>query len=339
MKPRPSPLVALALVLALGTPACFRFDKIEMSHRVRVTTQPADASVWTQDATGKQDVGRAPVDVRKTYVVSKQRFNHWHWLWAILSAGAAGAGGGMYASDSGSASSGAKIGGIVMVTLGASLFLPALILCIAGEVNNGKEYIAKQSVMIGASAPGHGDRWAQLEIPSEQKEVHIALSPGEGGVMLGGLIGKAPGPAADTGATAKRPIVAVFAVQDASKNIAADVLEQLTEYLSAQLAATGRYRIVPRDRLRERIADQRKKSYGACYDEACQIELGKALAAQKSLATKLLRVSNRCALTAVLYDLRTETTETAASVDTECSVEALLGAVRKVAQQLAGPAR
>jgi hypothetical protein len=45
--------------------------------------------------------------------------------------------------------------------------------------------------------------------------------------------------------------------------------------------------------MRDRIASDKAESYRACVDQSCQIELGKAMAAQKSLATKLIRVGIR----------------------------------------------
>jgi hypothetical protein len=327
--------VLVVLVVALSSSGCYRIEKSQLTQTLRVTTQPAGAYVWTQDAAGKQDVGRSPVEVRRGYEVTRQRFNRWHWLWTALTAGATAGGVAMIVTDegTGSMSSGQKVGGIVLTTLGACLLFPSLLMAIVGEVQGKRELVASQNVMIGASAPGHSDRWAALSIPSPRDALHISLPPvTEGGLKVLGLVGRAP-------TAASRPIVAVFGIQDASKRLGSDVLDQLSEYLSTQVAATGRYRIVPRDRLRERLVDERRKSYRACFDEACQIELGKALAAQKSLSSKLLRVGERCALTSVIYDLRTETTEAAASVDTACSVEALLGAARQVAQQLARPAR
>jgi hypothetical protein len=64
--------------------------------------------------------------------------------------------------------------------------------------------------------------------------------------------------------------------------------------------------------------------------------MGKALAAQKSLATKILRVGKRCAITSTLYDLKTETAEKSALSRTECSDDALMDAMDRVARQLSG---
>jgi hypothetical protein len=134
----------------------------------------------------------------------------------------------------------------------------------------------------------------------------------------------------------RRPgaVVAVFDVQDASGRLKADLLDQLTEYLAAQIVEVARYRVVPRDQLRSRLLEEKKESYKGCYDESCQIELGKAVAAEESLQTKLLRVGSTCAITATLYDLKSETTDLAGSVDGDCSENVLMGNMRRLAEKL-----
>jgi hypothetical protein len=149
---------------------------------------------------------------------------------------------------------------------------------------------------------------------------------------------KQPGETGQVSKSNPTVVVAVFDVQDASKKnrVDQDTLDQLTEYLAAQLTEQVGFRVVPRNQLRERLAEQRNESYKKCYDESCQIELGKAVAAQKSLATKLLRVGNKCAITAILYDLKTETTEKATSADTDCNEDSLMEGVRTIARKLSG---
>jgi hypothetical protein len=131
-------------------------------------------------------------------------------------------------------------------------------------------------------------------------------------------------------------ILAVFDVQDASGKIDAKTLNQITEYLAGQVTEVAGYRVIPRNQLRSRITEEKKTGYNKCFDEMCQIELGKALAAQKSLATKLLKIGSACAISSTLYDLKTETTEKAASVRTNCSENGLMDGIEKIAQQLAG---
>jgi hypothetical protein len=158
--------------------------------------------------------------------------------------------------------------------------------------------------------------------------------------MLQGLLDELkrwrPAAGAPTPGRPRSVIVAVFDIEDQSGRIGASTLAQLTEYLAARLTQVCGYKVIPRDQLRERLVKQKRESYRQCFDQRCQIELGKAMAAEKSLATKLIRAGKACALTSMLYDLRSEATERAATVKTECTEEALLGGMEQLAKQLAG---
>jgi hypothetical protein len=140
--------------------------------------------------------------------------------------------------------------------------------------------------------------------------------------------------AADRPTAASNQIVAIFDIHDASKKLDQDVLIQLTTYLGTLLTKTGMYKVIPREQIRSRLLDEKKGTYEKCFDESCQIELGKALSAQKSLATTMIQVGNQCAVTANLFDLKTETSEKGASVETGCSSNELLGAIKEIAKQL-----
>jgi hypothetical protein len=148
-------------------------------------------------------------------------------------------------------------------------------------------------------------------------------------VMLGALSGGLP-----VGTKSKR-VLAVFDIQAPGGEIEKSTLDQLTEYLAAQLTETQRYRVIPRDQLRKRLAQEKASSYRECFDVSCQIELGKAVAAEKSVVTKLIRVGNRCALTSQIYDLKTETSEKASSFDLECKSDRLLSGIASIAKELA----
>src|SRR5262249_41056226 len=137
--------------------------------------------------------------------------------------------------------------------------------------------------------------------------------------------GGVPPPVARDG-PAEVSVLAVFELITSDPGVQ-PILEQLTDYLATRLAETGRYRIVPREQLRRVLVEQKKESYGDCIDESCQIELGKAVAAQLSLRTQLLRVGAECALSATMYDLKFEATSSGASVRTPCDVDKLMDGV------------
>jgi hypothetical protein len=138
-------------------------------------------------------------------------------------------------------------------------------------------------------------------------------------------------------------IVAVFDLQDEARSLDGREVAQISDYLAVRLTASAGYRVVPRGQLRTRLIDEKRRTYRDCFDQVCQIELGKALAADKSLATRLapLGAGGGCLLTAVLFDLKTETTERAASIRAPCTAPALLEGVERLARSLgharAGP--
>ncbi|MCK5797483.1 MAG: hypothetical protein KAI47_09890, partial [Deltaproteobacteria bacterium] len=175
---------------------------------------------------------------------------------------------------------------------------------------------------------GFDDAWTKLKIPSTKKAVHLRLLPAGGAV-------------ASTQATTrltrpdKRPIVAVFLVEDSAGKMSRKTAEELAGYLAIQLTATDTFRTVPRAQLRKQLSTTKKTGYKVCYDQSCQIEHGKALAAQKSLSTKILAVGKICTITSVLYDLKTETSEGAATTETGCSTGELLKGLKRIAQKLA----
>jgi hypothetical protein len=160
---------------------------------------------------------------------------------------------------------------------------------------------------------------------------------GEAEILQGLLDELRRTPRAGGAAPARRAIVAVFDVEDEGRALSAAARAQLTEYLVTKVTQAG-YQVVPRDQLRSRLAAEKRESYRHCFEQRCQIELGRALAAQKSLATKLLRVGGQCVLTSQLYDLKAETAERAGSAKSaSCAEAALLTAIDELARQLSAP--
>lgn len=146
-----------------------------------------------------------------------------------------------------------------------------------------------------------------------------------------------------SGQSAAKPIapviVAVFDVEDATGRFDEPLRGQLTDYLAAAFGRLPGVAVVPRASVADALAKSKAESYRACFDERCQIELGKALSAQRSLATKILGVGQFCALTAALFDLRTETTARAATQKAACRAEAMFAALDALVAQLAGEGR
>jgi hypothetical protein len=130
-----------------------------------------------------------------------------------------------------------------------------------------------------------------------------------------------------------RPIVAVFNIEAKGVKLSADVLDRLTDYLGSLMATQG-YRIVPRSELKKRLLEQKKASYNMCYDTSCQLDLGKELAAEKSLATQLISLGGTCKLTLTLYDLKKATSEYGGFESGGCDEKDIVGSLESAIQKM-----
>lgn len=133
------------------------------------------------------------------------------------------------------------------------------------------------------------------------------------------------------------PVVAVFDLQDmrvGEEKLPPGKLAGLTDFLRTLLAEGRGFKVVAGTDLRRAMLDTKKASYEECYDEACQIEIGKAVSASKLVTTKVIGIGSKCIITSSLFDLRTETTDRAVHHKGSCSEEALLATLEKVAVKL-----
>jgi len=128
----------------------------------------------------------------------------------------------------------------------------------------------------------------------------------------------------------------MFEMENRGSEMKPEVLLNLLDYLSAKLTEGG-FQVVPQEEVRARLKDQQTKSYKECVDQSCQVELGRELAAQKTLTTKILRIGSNCQITAVMYDLKKAATETAATAGGPCDVERLIPAVDEISKKLCEP--
>ncbi len=133
-------------------------------------------------------------------------------------------------------------------------------------------------------------------------------------------------------------VVAVFDLEAHGVRITDATRRALTDYAATQLAADDRYAIVPHHEIRSALRREKAESYKACYDEACQLEIGKEIAANLTLSTKLSRIGSSCVTTMRLYDLRTAATVRAASARGGCTRDAWVVAVERCVDELLGRA-
>lgn len=330
--------------------------------QVRVESTPPGAMITMTDGAGRKALGRAPVEHEVEYVQTVYESGPGAWVTTGISAVVTAIGVGMTASASGSTTfdsggslrdtsdSGLLVGGITMMSLGATVFAIALPVAIIGSSvgadgdvlgaapkNGAVSYEADLDGYRGASAyltsSPHQPWLVQLALVED----HATLARGPGG--LGGLMAGAPAEtfAGGSSRSGSAPFVAVFDVEDRTGKLDAATLAALTDQLATQLAERRAFRVVPASDLRARLLEAKKASYGACIDERCQIELGKAVAADRTLSARVIQVGETCTINGTVYDLKTEATERAASVRGRCALEALVESIDALAQKLSAP--
>jgi hypothetical protein len=131
-----------------------------------------------------------------------------------------------------------------------------------------------------------------------------------------------------------RPIVAVFEVQTKRMKLSKARRNLLTELMASELGLRGYFKIMPPGDVKSILLGHSKESYKKCYDEKCQIELGRQLPANKLVTATVMRMGANCRVSASLYDLKTQTTDTTVKVKGGCTEGDLMSSVEKVAADL-----
>lgn len=130
-------------------------------------------------------------------------------------------------------------------------------------------------------------------------------------------------------------VVAVMNVESKATSLDDQLLVNVGSQLRITIATNG-IRTIDRGAIEGQIKEMKGKSYEACYDDQCQIELGKALAATHILRSQVTRFGSVCVLNGELIDLRAEVTIGAASAKGNCTDEGFLTMIDRVAQDLVG---
>jgi hypothetical protein len=134
-------------------------------------------------------------------------------------------------------------------------------------------------------------------------------------------------------AMAKSTLVVVFEIEDQSRTLKRRDIPPLTDYLAAKMAEYRAFKVIPMDRLRSVLTEQRKRK---CTDWGCQSSVASTFNASKILATKVFKLGTRCVVVANLYDLETSVAERSANIKGECNQDALVASIDQVAPKLAG---
>jgi TolB-like protein len=126
---------------------------------------------------------------------------------------------------------------------------------------------------------------------------------------------------------AKSWVIAVMGVEDAAAATEQALSGVLMTNISDQLRTFIAQKVRTIDRGTQEqalIQSIKQESYDSCFDEACQIELGRALAATHIIRGRVTRFGERCILNVALVDLTSEVTVNAASAQGGCQDESFL---------------
>lgn len=142
-------------------------------------------------------------------------------------------------------------------------------------------------------------------------------------------------------ASPQTTLVAVMPIRDNSGKLTSDDLEAGTGYLRGGVASLEKFAVVSQGRQNEQLdkllREQKKETYKECYDESCQIEVGKALSADTILRSHISYLDS-CVLTIELIDLATETSFDANQARFTCGIKGLRRAIDSTLSQVKPPA-
>ena len=132
------------------------------------------------------------------------------------------------------------------------------------------------------------------------------------------------------------PVVAVFEIENRGSPLSGAEIVALTDYLGTRLGEGGRYQIIPRQEIKKRLVEQKKASFKKCYDQSCQIDVGREMAAQFTVSASISKVGRTCIITSAMYDLRKAATHKTGTAKAPCTADDLLTAVEQIAAKLEG---
>ncbi|MBI4819906.1 MAG: hypothetical protein HY791_26770 [Deltaproteobacteria bacterium] len=128
---------------------------------------------------------------------------------------------------------------------------------------------------------------------------------------------------------------AAFDIESRSPRVSVAASRELSDYFRGRLAAHGR-QILPASDLKRALVALKRASFEACYDSACQLELGKEVAAQRVLTTRILPLGSACLVVSNGIDLTTELIDEAATWTGACTQEALADGLDQIALRVRG---
>ena len=131
-----------------------------------------------------------------------------------------------------------------------------------------------------------------------------------------------------------RQVVAVFDIQFDRIKLSRAQRNRLTKFMAEELAIGGVFQVMPPGDVKKILLEQSTESYKECFDERCQIQLGRQLPANKLVTSTIMKMGKKCRVSVSLYDLKRQTTDTLEKVKSGCGEGALLESIEKVTAKL-----
>ena len=111
--------------------------------------------------------------------------------------------------------------------------------------------------------------------------------------------------------------------------------ERMNEYLPSCIAGEN-YLVVPRDQVARALVAQKVKAQDPCYG-SCQVSIADAVAANKVLQSRMMKVGKECFVILDLYDVGSVTLERSAKVKAiSCDESGLMAGLESAGAQLRG---
>lgn len=134
-----------------------------------------------------------------------------------------------------------------------------------------------------------------------------------------------------------RQIIAVFPVEVArGVPLTEEARNSLVELITARLTLSRRFQVVPREQLRKELISLKVSSYKECFDQSCQIEIGKAVSATKYLSAKVQRLADTCSVFLTVFDLKREYSDAAGIGEGPCNESDIIESFGRALDQLTG---
>ena len=131
-----------------------------------------------------------------------------------------------------------------------------------------------------------------------------------------------------------KPVVAVWDFVSGNKNSAEDQLvHQLAELTRLRLSQTNLFQVIDEETQNAALLAQ-SKSTKECYDEACAVQMGKFLSAEKLVFGNLMQFGSNCTLALRLLDVEKGVVEKTAVENQSCQPELFPSLVSKLVYQL-----